>query len=411
MKIKKNKIYIIGAGVSGLTAANYLESKGFFPTIIEATDRVGGRVKTDIINNYQLDHGFQVLLTAYPLAKKYLDFEKLELQKINPGALIFKSRKKNSVIGDPLRGYSLLWKTIFTDLASIKDKLLIFKLTKSLKRQSLNTIFSKKSVTTLEYLKNYGFSDKVIVNFFKPFFSGIFLENKLDTSSIMFEYVFKMFSEGYAAIPKSGMKAIPIQLKEKLKQTKFIFNSYVMSVKEGILELKDGRLLKSDFIINTTEYDLSNNCKNETLWNSCENLYFEVEKYNFPKPLIGLVAREDTLINNIFCTTSIDTTSKGNKELISITIVKNHSLNDEELILKVKEELSQICNINQTKFIKKYTIKKALPIVEKLIYQNNIEIKGNLFNAGDVRANPSLNAAMLSGETAAKMIVSSLTSS
>ncbi|MFC2149046.1 NAD(P)-binding protein, partial [Bacteroidota bacterium] len=75
------KIHIIGAGVSGLTAARVLEDNGYSPVIIEATDRVGGRVKTDIIDGYQLDHGFQVLLTAYPAAQKYLNLDALELQK------------------------------------------------------------------------------------------------------------------------------------------------------------------------------------------------------------------------------------------------------------------------------------------------------------------------------------------
>ncbi|WP_368662323.1 FAD-dependent oxidoreductase [Zobellia laminariae] len=81
MRKQDFKIHIIGAGVSGLIAATVLEQNGFFPVIIEATDRVGGRVKTDIVDGYQLDHGFQVLLTAYPAAQNYLDFEALDLQK------------------------------------------------------------------------------------------------------------------------------------------------------------------------------------------------------------------------------------------------------------------------------------------------------------------------------------------
>ena len=76
------KIHIIGAGVSGLIAAIVLENHGYHPVVLETSDRVGGRVKTDIINGYQLDHGFQVLLTAYPAVQKYLDYDALELQKI-----------------------------------------------------------------------------------------------------------------------------------------------------------------------------------------------------------------------------------------------------------------------------------------------------------------------------------------
>ena len=72
---KHHNIYIIGAGISGLIAALELEKNGCHPTIIEASDSVGGRVKTDVIEGYQLDHGFQVLLTSYPAAQKYLNYE------------------------------------------------------------------------------------------------------------------------------------------------------------------------------------------------------------------------------------------------------------------------------------------------------------------------------------------------
>ena len=84
MNKKEYKIHIIGAGISGLIAARVLEDSGFNPVIIEATDRAGGRVKTDILNGFQLDHGFQVLLTSYPAAQKYLDFEALDLQLFLP---------------------------------------------------------------------------------------------------------------------------------------------------------------------------------------------------------------------------------------------------------------------------------------------------------------------------------------
>jgi len=87
------KIHIIGAGISGLIAAQILENYGYKPTIIEASSTVGGRVKSDIFKGYTLDHGFQVLLTSYPAAKKYLDYDALELQPFLPGATIFKNEK------------------------------------------------------------------------------------------------------------------------------------------------------------------------------------------------------------------------------------------------------------------------------------------------------------------------------
>jgi phytoene dehydrogenase-like protein len=168
MSRKDIKIHIVGAGVSGLIAARVLEDNGFSPIVIEATDRVGGRVKTDILNDFQLDRGFQVLLTSYPAAQKYLDLKSLDLQKFLPGASIFKD-KQQKVIGDPLRGMPLLFPTLFSGIGSISDKLRILKLNNYLKKKSIDAIFSSKEQSTMSYLIDYGFSSDMISDFFKPF--------------------------------------------------------------------------------------------------------------------------------------------------------------------------------------------------------------------------------------------------
>ena len=173
MKKQDYNICIVGAGISGLIAARVLENNGYTPTLIEATDRVGGRVKTDIVNGYQLDHGFQVLLTAYPAAKKYLDFKRLDLQPFLPGATILKNGTSKTM-GDPLRNLSLLLPTIFSGIGTFSDKIKILKLNTLLKKTSLPEIFKKPEKSTLQYLNDFGFSNDMISKFFKPFFSGFF---------------------------------------------------------------------------------------------------------------------------------------------------------------------------------------------------------------------------------------------
>ena len=301
MKKTSSKIHIIGAGVSGLIAAQVLENYGYQPTIIEATSSVGGRVKSDLVNGYSLDRGFQVLLTSYPAAKKYLDFETLTLQKLLPGAVIFKNGKAQT-IGDPLRSISLLIPTLFSSIGSLSDKLKILKLNTLLKKKNVDTIFKEDEKTTFQYLKDIGFSEEMIQTFFKPFFSGIFLEPNLDTSSRMFEFVYKMFGEGLAVLPKAGIQAISDQLKDNLKNTKILLNSEVASLKDKGIILKDGSEIESDFTIIATEASpLVANLKNqETLWKTCDTLYFETSDRIISRPLIGLIADEKALMNNLF---------------------------------------------------------------------------------------------------------------
>jgi protoporphyrinogen oxidase len=406
------KIHIIGAGVSGLIAAQILENYGYHPTIIEASNSVGGRVKSDVVKGYTLDHGFQVLLTSYPAAKKYLDYDGLSLQKLLPGATIFKNGKAQT-IGDPLRNLSLLFPTILSSIGSFADKVKILKLNSLLKKKKITAIFKTSEKSTLQYLEDFGFSKEIITDFFKPFFSGIFLEPNLKTSSRMFEFVYKMFGEGLAVIPKNGIQAIPNQLKNKLTQTKIRLNSAVKQVKNNRIILENGEEIESNFTIVATEASaLISNLKNqETQWKSCDTLYFECEKREINKPLIGLISDKNALINNIFYTTSVATTAAGTMQLLSVTIVKKHDLNEAALIAKTTEELKTFCGISDLTFLKRYQIKKALPQLSNIQYElssTETQLNSSVFLAGDQLLNASLNAAMIAGERAAMGVIKTL---
>ena len=406
------KIHIIGAGVSGLIAAKVLENNGYSPTIIEASASVGGRVKSDTVQGYQLDHGFQVLLTSYPAAKKYLDFKPLALQELVPGATIFKNGKSQT-IGDPLRNLSLVFPTLFASIGNFSDKLKILKLNRHLKKKSISAIFKTPETTTLAYLQKLGFSEAMLQDFFKPFFSGIFLEPNLDTSSRMFEFVYKMFGDDLAVIPKSGMQAISNQLKKGLKNTKIHFETPVKSVKNEIITLQDGSEIESHFTIIATEAsDLVANLKNQaTAWKSCDTLYFETSKRTLQKPIIGLIADKNALINNLFYHSSVAMEMKGDKELLSVTVVKDHDLTAEKLIEKVAKELHVFCGIVHPKFIQHYQIKKALPKLSNLQYElssTETKLTSSIFLAGDQLLNGSLNAAMIAGERAAMGVIGTL---
>jgi len=398
------KIYIIGAGVSGLIAAANLEKQGYHPIILEADDRVGGRVKTDIVHGYQLDRGFQVLLDAYPYAQKYLNYEALELQSLSPGAILYKNGKGVG-FGDPMRDSSYLASTLFTGLASISDKLKVYQLRSALQQTSLEEIFDHPELTTDAYLKSKGFSDKVISNFFRPFFAGIYLENRLETSSRMFEFVYKLFAEGNAVIPKEGIEAISRQLASQLRTTEIRLNTSVAKLKNQEIVLRSGEKLRSDFtIVATNPEELIDNYASSLSWKSCDTLYFTTKTRTIQKPIIGLNCKTDALVNNIFYPTSLATSTAGDLELLSTTVVTEHPYSRDELIEKVFLELRESFGIKEASFLKHYKIPYALPSVQNLKYRidpSECLLREKVALAGDHLLNGSLNAAMQSGEASA----------
>ena len=407
---EKEEIYIVGAGVSGLIAAFELEQAGYHPIVIERTDEVGGRVKTLHEKGYALDLGFQVLLSAYPLAKKYLDMDKLGLVKLESGALIY-ANNKSYRIGDPLRNLNVLIPTLLADIGSVGDKLKILKLNLKLKQKSLEEIFESPETTTQDYLIEFGFSSKIIECFFRPFFAGIFLEPNLRTSSRMFEFVYKMFGEGYATIPQAGIGEISRHLKNKLKHTQFIFNTEVEEVTKDHIALRssESKTHGGVIIAGNASAILPDRAENKDVeWKSCMCLYFEVDQTNIPNKTIALISEAGNLSNNLYAFQEPNT----NKNLLSVTTLQHEGKSDKEVIDTVTSEIKKYTGASQVTYIQHYRISEALPDIQDLSMTaragENRPFE-NVFLAGDYLFNGSLNAAMESGRLAANGLIESKT--
>ena len=183
----KPKVTIIGAGISGLSAALHLHRQGFSVKIIEASDRPGGRIKTDMVEGFRLDRGFQVLLTSYPEAQSLLNYEALQLKTFLPGATVLYDGGQFD-LADPFRRPSAVISTVLAPVGSLKDKINTFVLKQKLLGKSIQKIFSQEQQSSLAQLSDYGFSAKMINRFYKPFFSGVFLENEFSTPNRSFDF-------------------------------------------------------------------------------------------------------------------------------------------------------------------------------------------------------------------------------
>ncbi|MGY3051957.1 phytoene dehydrogenase-like protein [Pedobacter sp. UYEF25] len=411
----EGKVIIVGAGLAGLTAAKVLKDAGKSFLVIEASDAVGGRVRTDEVDGFLLDRGFQVLLTAYPETKRFLNYKALELQSFDPGALLL-DKKGISKIGDPLRQPTALFSTLFSSAGTFIDKMRMLKLKLNLLSKSIEDIFGEEETTTLVYLRKKGFTELIIHKFFLPFFKGIFLEDKLSTSSRMFEFVFKMFSEGSASLPSKGMGMIPVQLAEGLLKEEIIFNKKVSEVASGGVTTADGMTYPADFILIATDQlnvPLPNK-KPVYKFNSVTTLYFSAEQNPFERRLIALNTLPGKLVNNMAVVNKIaQNYSKNGRALISLSLIGNHTKTSEtELISKVIAELKLwFPDAVQWKHIKTYHIPYALPNDDNVVNElteTTIRLNDSCFICGDHLLNGSINAAMKSGRVAAETIINEM---
>jgi protoporphyrinogen oxidase len=406
------KIIVVGAGIAGLAAAKLLKAKGFQILILEASETVGGRIQTDKKDGFLLDRGFQVLLTAYPEAKKILNYKQLQLKPFLPGAKILYS-KGISEIMDPLRKPTSLFSTLFSPIGSLGDKFQMLRLKLALKKKSIKQIFEEQEQTTDSYLLRNGFSDKMISLFFRPFLGGIFLERNLFTSSRMFNFVFKMFSEGETAIPANGMGEIPKQLANGFTNQELLFNKRVVAVEDKSVKLADGTSYQADYIVIATDqdhipapYQQSQHQKRKVA-----NFYFTAQKAPFNEPIIALNANENAFVNNISVVSAVAKNySNGNKHLISLSILEDVSeMTLETIITKIKDELSfWFDDVDQWQYLQHYFIPYALPnqySVATELPDEALILSDSVLRCGDYLLNGSINAALLSGRRVAEYII------
>lgn len=405
---------IVGGGISGLTAARTLHEQGVDFILLEATDRIGGRIKTDVIDGFRLDYGFQVLLTAYPEAKQALDYNALDLKSFLPGAELLYADGSKGMLGDPLRNIASLLPTLFSKAGSIKDKFGILSLRHRLSKLSIEAIFNQKEIPTLEALKNeYGFSDKIIEQFFQPFFTGIFLEKELKTSRRMFDFVFKMFSEGNTSVPNLGMEEIPKQIASTLPQKAILTNATVNRMDGQTVYTEDGSSFTANNIIIATEATglIKELAPIKTSYQSTTHIHFTSDTPPISKPIIALNTQKDRLVNNICSINKVAPGySNGEQHLISLSVVGDHGLNNKDLVKAIRMELTAWFGkeTENWKHLHTRTVNYALPNQHTVVHNWNKEqafIRKGLYACGDYQLNGSINAAMKTGRRVAEFIL------
>lgn len=243
---------IVGAGLAGLVAARVLEQHGITPVVLEASDDVGGRVRSDEVDGFILDRGFQVLLTAYPEIHRHLDIDALRLCAFEPGAAVWRGGKA-SIVGDPFRRPLTVASTALAPIGSIGDKLRIAALRSRLKGADPRDLLRGADVPTAEALRDSGFSSKMIDRFFRPLVGGIQLDPTLSTSRRMFDVIFRTLASGDSAVPALGMGQITQQLARRFHSTTVHLNTPVADVAPGRVTLTDGRVVTARSIIVATE--------------------------------------------------------------------------------------------------------------------------------------------------------------
>ncbi|MCA3749162.1 MAG: FAD-dependent oxidoreductase [Rubrobacter sp.] len=412
------RVIVVGAGLAGLTCAKVLHEGGAEVEVFEASDGVGGRVRTDEKEGFLLDRGFQVYFTAYPAARRHLDHGALDLRYFEPGAVIHRDGGRE-VLSDPLRDPAALPHTLLARAATPSDKVRVAAL--ALRHLLVGRgpeaagEVEGEDESILACLEARGFSQGFIEAFFRPFYGGILLDRSLSASCRILTFTFRMMVRGGVAVPAGGMGEIPRQLAGRLPEGAVRLESPV----DGLLR-EDGRVRgvrgpwgerEADAVVVATDAPEARRLTGEKVPEGSVGevcLYYETSGVGGGKKIL-LNAEEGAFINNAVEISNVSEryAPPGRHLLYAITL-EGFGLPDDELLRRGVEELSRwypradfrplgLRRIPYGQFAQPPGVHATLP--------GNRTASQGLFLAGEYTVDSSINGAILSGEQAAREVL------
>ncbi|MBK5254841.1 MAG: FAD-dependent oxidoreductase [Vicinamibacteria bacterium] len=400
------RVIVIGAGLSGLRAASLIEGSGREVIVLEASDGPGGRVRTDIVDGFQLDRGFQVLLTEYPEVKAALDLKALDLKPFAPGAMIFRNGAFTALC-DPLRWPLEGALGLFGPPGRISDRLRLATFRARLSLASESQLARAVGTPFIDVLRRHGFSADFIDAFFRPWFGGITLDRSLSADAAFCEFVFRCMAKGQAAIPALGMGAVAHQLANRLRQGTLRLGSRVASIEGSRVRLGSGEVFEGDTIVVATEGPEAGKLLRmaDTGSRSVTCVWFAAAVAPFSGPWLALNGESEGLVNNLAVMTNLAPTySSDSRALIAATILGPIAPPDDPALQRsVLAQLREWFGVavDEWTLIRVDRIRHAQPLATKA----KGFLRPGLYLAGDHTQQPSAHGALRSGRLAAEAVL------
>ena len=403
-------VVIVGAGLAGLSAAREIQRHGLSVIVLESSDAVGGRVRTDIVDGFQLDRGFQVMLTAYPELQTQVDMRALDLRPFDPGALVWRNGKGHAV-SDPFRKPQTLATTAFAPIGSVFDKARIVLLRARVMRRKPAALLGGQDVSTDVALRAFGFSTKIINRFFRPLFGGIQLDPHLATSRRMFDVIFRSLSEGQSVLPSRGMHALPLQMASRLSEGTVHLNTRVSTVDGSKVTLASGETVTARAVVVATDGPTASSLLGIPIVESRKVgcVYFSADTPPTKEKYVVLDGTGNGPVLNVAVISNVAPSyAPADKHLI-VAALPGVTDGDLEAVSRKQLRTWWGPQVDDWKHLRTYVINHGGPVQKPPFSpKQRVNLGNGLFVCGDHRDTGSIQGAMFSGRRCGEAVVQSL---
>ena len=384
---KSCDVLIVGAGLAGLNAAIHLQQKGVDVVVVEASDRPGGRVTSDVIDGYICDRGFQLINAAYPALKELDVIREIDFL-VAPRIIDVALGSTRHAIGDPRKlPFSALDKA--TGTIPEKIALLIFLISRVKPGTSLGQALRKCGTTY----------DRVL----RPFLHGVFLTDPDNVDAKYGQLILKSFVNGSIGIPRLGVSQLSNALAGRVSTIDY--NVRVDQIHSGSVDTSAGAYKAKKILIATDATTATQLLQLSQVPQMTGCITWYHSSVDNPSGTGHLTVDGQGLgpvINSIVISDISAAYAPVGAHLISSTTPLNISESD------VRRHLALMWGVqtHAWQLVAKYEIAAALPVqsIGRALSQS-VKISENLFVAGDHRTVPSQQGALFSGRVAAELIL------
>lgn len=405
------EVLVIGAGLAGLNAALTLHGAGKQVLVVEASDVIGGRVRTDDVDGLQLDRGFQILNPAYPEVQRLGIIDELDLRPFDAGIMVA-LEQGIARLGDPRRLPQWLLSGITAEIGDVKAKArLVAALGKAWMRGSLEYP-SARAGSVADALLLEGVGPHVYERALKPFLTGVFLDDPSNVAAGYGDFVLRSFIEGTPALPARGMGAIPRALALRLPADAIRTGVQVHAVAQGRAETSAGTITADRIIVAVDP-------ARAAAWfpgmdvpptRACTTWYHVTESAptNERAILVDGLARGH-VVNSVAISKVAPGYASRGRTLVASTALGVHTSAEDEAAARRHLALMWGTATNTWACVRTDVIEHALPALPVNAQMSRpIDAGDGIWLAGDHRDTPSQQGALLSGRRSAEAVLASL---
>lgn len=401
-------IVIVGGGLAGLSCAVRLHRAGCAVRLLEASDDVGGRVRTDVVDGFTIDRGFQVLNTAYPALRRAVDLDSLQLRSLPRGVRIRRGGRLHDV-PHPLSSPTAPLRALGSGAASPLDKLALARYAASL-LTSADAIKRRPDLPAQEAWAQ-ALPDGLAAEVLTPFLSGVVLENPVRTSRVFTDLMMRMFATGSSAVPARGMHALPRRLAAQLPPTSVELDTPVAEVRADTVVLKDGTAIPARAVVVATDpwtaHDLLPGLGSPPEARGVVTHYFAAAPWQGSDGTLVVDADGSGVLNSVVLTASAPEYSADGRALIATSLL--HEGGTDVAVDRVREIATDLHEApgSDWEHVATRTIPDALPAMPAPhpLRRPVRDTDTGVWVAGDHRDTSSIQGALVSGTRAAAAVL------